>query len=306
MLACFALAGGAAAAGGASAAGGLAVPTLLEIAGAAALLAASARVLLAPGRFTLRVRAALGAGLFVLSVAAVATLAPGAPRWSASLVRLGLALALAGMTLFLLREDLQRTDETTAMRAILDRRDADVRAQADRLRRLDIVDPATELMNRRAFVRAAQQTIEECAQAGQPLALLLIELATGTAPARPAETATALRRVADAVRGAVRGSDLAARWDRAQLALLLPRCRDPRPASGRLRSLLRENNAGEPSEIRLAGVTVNVGGPWPDPEGLMAAAQATLAAARRAPPPVEDTIWPIDWGLAKPAAADQS
>lgn len=244
----------------------------------------------------------LSAGFLIWGLAGVLPFLPGAPPWLLpGLLFVGAVLTSTGL-LATWRARTVTESEAESLRAVLSRREGDVRAQAERIRRLDTFDPASGLLNRRGFSLAAAQALEECASAGAPLVLLLVDLEFG-----PGEGAVfgpeANRRLGNEVQRTVRGSDAAGRWDRNLLALLLPRCQDPQPAIRRLHTSLAVMEGEGISHYRVAGVAVSPRGPWPDAEGLMAAAQAAMAAARRAPSSADAAIWPIDWGL---AAAQQT
>ncbi len=241
---------------------------------------------------------ALAVGWLVLSAASAATLLPLGLRPKLWVVALPALILLALASDALLRLLAAQRNEVEVLRSRLARREGDVRAQADRIRRLDLHDGATRLLNRRGFVRAAEESLRTCADERQSLALLLIDT-EGRLDDRDSLQGRALsRRLGRAVGRAVRGSDVAGRWDAGLLALLLPHCEDTRPAIERLRASLSKAGITEGEDFRFAGVSIGPQGPWPDAEGLMAAAQAALGAARSAPKDADVAVWPIDWGLA--------
>lgn len=185
------------------------------------------------------------------------------------------------------------------LRARLVRREGDVRAQAERIRRLDRADPNTGLMNRRGFAASAEQALAECEAAREPLALLLVDLGTPLMAVGDQESRASAQRVARTAQQAVRASDAVGLWDPSLLAVLLTRCDDPEPARARLSEALADRiGARRGGSPLVAGLTIPPEGPWPDPEGLMAAAQAALGAAREAPIGSTRPIWPMAWGLA--------
>ena len=233
----------------------------------------------------------LAAGLLLAAAGAALPMLPGAPPWLQPAILLAAALAVGTGAALAVRSLEDADAEATDLRDTLARREGDVRAQAERLRRVDQFDPATGLLHRRAFAAAAAEALETCAAVAAPLALILVELRESRPTLDP-------RNCGRAVRAAVRGSDVAGVWERNLLALLLPRCHDPKPAVRRLAARLEEAGARPGVSAHLAGVTISSRGPWPDAEGLMASASAALAAARRAPAGADVALWPIDWGLA--------
>ncbi|GAB4222388.1 MAG: hypothetical protein Kow0062_19540 [Acidobacteriota bacterium] len=184
-------------------------------------------------------------------------------------------------------------DAVDDLRARLLRREGDVRVQADRIRRLDVRDPATGALNARAFDDALAQVLApDDAGAVEPLALLIVEL--------PGRDAVPL--AVDAARRAVRASDLVARLDEREVAVLLGGCRDPRPVLVRMRRMIGARDRELLERTRIAGITVPPDAPPPRPDQLLEAAWAALDAARR----LDDArgaqaVWPLEWGLAKVA-----
>lgn len=222
----------------------------------------------------------------------------------ASIVTGGMALVGAGVSGAGLAQAGLRwrevRDQIEELRARLVRREGDVRAQAERIRRLDRADPVTGLMNRRGFAAAAEQALVECEAARDPLALLLVDLGTPLLPLGDPDARARSHRIARAAQQAVRASDAVGLWDPSLLAVLLTRCRDPEPARQRLQDAIRQlRTTGRGGRTPLvAGLAIPPDGPWPDPEGLMAAAQAAMGAAREAPVGSTRPIWPMAWGLA--------
>ncbi len=259
-----------------------------------ALAACGVRLAIVRDRHAPAASRLMAGGLLVAALGAAVPVLPGAPAWLQPVVLLAGSLALsAGVGLFGMGRERAEL-ESAQLHATLSRREDDVRAQAERLRRVDQYDMVTGLLHRRAFLVAAADALDACARESSPLALVLIEFAA----AEPGAPLPDLRTCGSAVRQAVRGSDVAGTWDRGVFALLLPRCEDPHPAVRRLEARLREAGAEPGIEARLAGVAVSARGPWPDAEGLLASAGAALAATRSAPASSEVALWPIDWGLA--------
>ncbi|MBP7148940.1 MAG: diguanylate cyclase [Acidobacteria bacterium] len=271
------------------------VPWSAALGSAAALLLVGVAwlVLQLEWRLSRLAAGASAAGLLGLALGAGFAQLPGAPPWIVAAAAAPGAVVLAWGQARSLRAWARCHDARVELLERLARREADVRAQAERIRRLDLVDAGTGLLNRRGLATAMARALADATEHGAPLALLLVEL-----PAQVDPGERIGRKLGQAVQQSVRGSDLAGRWDAGLLAVLLPRCEDHRPALRRLAASLA---AASPDGSRLAviaGVTVAAGGPCPDAEGLVAAGLAALNAARRAPPAAEPVIWPLDWGLA--------
>lgn len=244
----------------------------------------------------------LAAGLGLVSLAGAAMLVLPSAAWLAAAIGLAASCLLAVAASELCRRLAEVDDELAGLRSRLVRREGDVRAQAERIRRLDLIDPVTGLLNHKGLAQAIGQSLAESAGRGQPLALLLVALPEPLPQAGgpgPDEIGQAVGR---AVQQAVRGSDRAGRWGNDLVGLVLPRCNDPRPAIKRLRSLLSAAGVGEKTGSRLAGVTVPAAGPWPTVDELVGAAQAALSAAKKGPAGAEAAIWPVDWSLTPEAA----
>ncbi len=237
------------------------------------------------------------AGFAFLAAAAGVPLLPAAPRGIPLACLLPGGMLLAAAAARAVADGRRTAAEVEWLRARLARREGDVQAQAERIRRLDLLDPATGLLNRRGFSLALESALGECAGEERPLALLLVGLEEPLATNPATTEGRRARLLGRAVQQAVRGSDQAGRWGASVLALLLPRCEDPRPAVDRLRRGLA--GAGVDGEaVRVAGIHVGPRGPWPDGDTLLAAARAALEAARRGPAGAEPPVWPVDWGLA--------
>jgi hypothetical protein len=242
----------------------------------------------------------MAGGVCVAALGAMlAALLGGTSFLAGMLALVGAGVSGAGLTAAA-RRWRESGEQLEELRSRLVRREGDVRAQAERIRRLDRSDLTTGLMNRRGLATAAEQALAECEASSQPLALLLVDLGApllpGTSDASDRERAV---RVARYARQAVRGSDAVGLWDPGLLAVLLPRCRDPEPARQRLHeSLSAEARTWGPKPPVVAGLTIPPEGPWPDAEGLMSAAQAALSAAHHAPVGSTRPIWPMAWGLA--------
>nr|MCU0254796.1 GGDEF domain-containing protein [Acidobacteriota bacterium] len=179
-----------------------------------------------------------------------------------------------------------------------------VRAQADRIRRLDLYDQATGLLNRKGFTATLEQALSEAEEGREPATLLLIELAESLPLVALAQPDRWSRRLGHAIKQAIRGSDAVGRWDAHRVAVLLPQCRDARPAVSRLVTVLATQAGVARRDLVMAGIAIPENGPWPEVEALLSAAQQALGAARQAPAGAEVPVWPIDWSAdATPATS---
>lgn len=256
-----------------------------------------------------RVFRQLAGGVLLQGAAASAMLIPGAPLWVAAGCALAGAIAFASGVVALLEREEDRFRTIDELSARLARREGDVRTQAAKIRRVDVIEPDSGLLNRRGFLAATERALAECERDGEPLVLLLIDFSPMNPQAsspfrrgvfeRGAPELDSSRTIARAVTRAVRGSDLAGALGPKLVAVLLGACRDPRPAIARLERSLEDLAHDEGARATLGGVTIAARGPWPDAEGLISAATAALAATREVPSEGRATaLWPIEWGLA--------
>jgi diguanylate cyclase (GGDEF)-like protein len=129
--------------------------------------------------------------------------------------------------------------------------------QADRLLEKARTDPLTGLFNARVFHERLEEEVARARRYGRPLCLLMIDVdglkAVNDRGGHRAGDA-ALVRVAEALRGAARRTDVAARWGGDEFALLAPdTMADAAMTVGeRIRSLVDDGRAGDP-------ITVSVG-----------------------------------------------
>lgn len=244
------------------------------------------------------------AGGLILLAASLALPHVATPRsWGAPLLAFcGAALAAPGLSLWLRRER-DRREELEDLRARLARREGDVRLQADQIRRLDLLDRATGLLNRRAFGAELESALKE-SRFGSPMAFVLVELEKSRLGSESGGLSPEGQRLALAVQTAVRGSDRAGRWDEDLLAVLLRECVDARPALNRLKSGL-EREIGEEGALRVAGIALRGGESEPSLESLERAASRALDASRELPAAHAPTIWPYEWTQESGAAPSE-
>jgi len=267
----------------------------LAVGGAVAFLTGAVLVLwLGRGR-PWSARLALSGGLLLLAAAQVLGLSEGLEPWVASAIALGGAVLTTWGLARALHLWQTLAEESESIRARLARREGDVRAQADRIRRLDLYDQATGLLNRKGFTAALEQALSEAQEGNEPATLLLMELAESLPLVAIAQPDRWSRRLGQAIKQAIRGSDAAGRWDARRIAVLMPHCRDARPAISRLVTVLATQAGVGRRDLVMAGIAIPENGPWPEVEALLVAAQHALTAARSAPAGAEVPVWPIDW-----------
>jgi GGDEF domain-containing protein len=267
----------------------------LAVGGAVALLTGVVLVLwLGRGR-PWGARLALSGGLLLLASALVLGLSEGLEPWVAPALALGGAVLTAWGLARVLHLWQTLAEESESIRSRLARREGDVRAQADRIRRLDLYDQATGLLNRKGFTATLEQALSEAQEGAEPATLMLIELAESLPLVAVAQPDRWGRRLGHAIKQAIRGSDSVGRWDARRVAILMPQCRDARPAVSRLVTVLATQAGVSRRDLVMAGIAIPENGPWPEVEALLVAAQHALAAARSAPAGAEVPVWPIDW-----------
>ena len=131
---------------------------------------------------------------------------------------------------------------------------------------LALVDDLTGLHNRRSFILLAEQAISQARRARRPvigLFLDLDDLKEINDTHGHAEGDRALRLVADALRGACRGSDILGRLSGDEFAILLVESKELDGIEGRVRSALAR--AAQPLPYPLS-VSIGVGRCEPDHE----------------------------------------
>lgn len=255
------------------------------------VLAISARALSVPGR---RFQCPpLASGLVVLGLSSVLMVAPTLPIWlGASFTLCGAVLVGAGAVKLTTERELHAS-HLDELRGELARREEDVRAQAARIRRLDLIDQNSGLLNRTGFRRACERSLSLCEDAREPLMLLLVEL-----PWAMPSNAEKARRAGHAARRAIRGSDEVGLLDKDRIAVLLPGCTEAEPVAQRLRRSFVEAGLVAENSLTIAGAGVDTEGPWPLEEDLIEAASTSLDMALRMPDRQRHSILAVDWEVA--------
>lgn len=240
---------------------------------------------------------AFAAGLCLLALALAGPFLPGLQTWVFPAAALVALAPLTGGIQRSWRRWQETQSELESLRSRLTRREGDVAAQADRIRRLDLFDPITHLLNRRGFMVNLDRALAEGAAVHEAMTMVLLECH----PPRNDQDRGGFDRwmteLGQAVQSAVRSSDFAGRLDDHLVALLLPRCRDHRPAVQRLHQALVRHQRQFGGSFFLAGVAAGPQDLWPDGPGLLAAAEAALAAARQGPRAGQAPVWPVAWAM---------
>jgi len=163
------------------------------------------------------------------------------------------------------------------------------RRMVEELKAMALTDPLTGLANRRRLMERLAEEAERARRYGTPLSLLLVDIdrfkqfndAYGH---RFGDLA--LKEAAQAVKGAVRSCDLAARFGGEELAVLMPETdlAGACAAAERICAEVRRLELSDPETGARARVTVSVGAAEfaGDAERLVREADAALYAAKRA------------------------
>ncbi len=222
------------------------------------------------------------------------------PALNASLIQLQAFVATAATTtLVLVGVITQRDVAERDLAAALDSLEARVRlrthelaASNTQLRRLAGYDPLTGVANRRRFDESLEKEWRRCGRAGQPLAIILIDLdhfkLFNDTYGHPAGD-DCLRRVAEALAGGLqRSGEVLARYGGEEFVVLLPGVMMDDAARTAERLARRVAEAGIVhchSEAGVVTCSLGVATAVPhgtDHAGLLAAADAALYEAKRA------------------------
>lgn len=155
------------------------------------------------------------------------------------------------------------------------------------LRLSSLTDELTGLYNRRGFVSLAEQQRQRAPREAVDGALLFVDV-NGLKGINDGhghgEGDRAIVAIGEAIRIAVRDSDIAARIGGDEFAVFAPRCPDPDQLRERIQRQIAEADASEPRPYRLAAsigsVRVRYGGSEPF-EDLLAAADAEMYAVKK-------------------------
>ncbi|HEY8453481.1 MAG TPA: diguanylate cyclase [Natronosporangium sp.] len=173
----------------------------------------------------------------------------------------------------------------------MDERGAHLADATRRLARLGATDPLTGLANRRRLEEALAERWAEAQVTGEPVALAMIDIDSFKLYNDTYGHAAGDRRlqeVAAALRGTIRGDDLAARYDGEEFAVLMPRTdlRGASAAAERIRAAVAEKvrrgaDAVTPPITVSIGVASAVPLPGEREHGLVELADGALHGAKR-------------------------
>jgi len=171
-----------------------------------------------------------------------------------------------------LRNDLQTLEES-------------LEAQARELREARTHDLATGTLNRSAFLRRFEETIARDGRLGKSAAFLLVDVegfkAVNIEKGRLGGDAV-LKRVAQALADATRGSDCVGRLGGDEFGLVLNECDDPGPAVNRIFHNLQHamNNEVPPVQVAIGAVTIEDPAAGVELSELFRLAEGALASVR--------------------------
>jgi len=161
-----------------------------------------------------------------------------------------------------------------------------VQTQARELRDIRTTDDVTGTLNRAAFLRRLDEAVQRDGRLGRSLVFLLVDIegfrAINSERGRLGGDEV-LQRVAAAIQGATRGTDVVGRLGGDEFGIVLGECEDPRPAVNRLFVSLQSANAVEGSlavHVAVGAVTVECPAQGVDPNELFRLAEGALASVR--------------------------
>lgn len=173
----------------------------------------------------------------------------------------------------------------TALRNDLQTLEESLEAQGRELREARTHDPGTGALNRSAFLRRFEETIARDGRLGKPAAFLLVDVegfkAINTEKGRLGGDAI-LKRVAQALADATRGSDCVGRLGGDEFGLVLNECDDPGPAVNRIFINLQHASKGEsaPIQVGIGAVTIEDPAAGIELSELFRVAEGALASVR--------------------------
>jgi diguanylate cyclase (GGDEF)-like protein len=151
--------------------------------------------------------------------------------------------------------------------------------QADELAELSQTDPLTRLLNARGFAARLHAEIKRSQRYDEPLSLLFLYVdGLKNINDRHGHRAgsDALRHVADVIRGALRETDMSARWGGDEFTILVPRTGMDAAVhlADRIRTRLAEQSGGWPVTASIGVATLGS-----DEDGVASNAAALMRAA---------------------------
>jgi diguanylate cyclase (GGDEF)-like protein len=161
-----------------------------------------------------------------------------------------------------------------------------IQTQAQELRDARTHDTATGVLNRPAFLRRLDETIARDGRLARSVAFLLVDIegfkAINIERGRIGGDAT-LKRVANALEDATRGSDFVGRLAGDEFGVVLNECDDPGPAVERIfRSLqvASSRDGGSAVQVAIGAVTIEDPAAGVESQELFRLAENALASVR--------------------------
>ncbi len=159
-----------------------------------------------------------------------------------------------------------------------------VRAQAEQLRDMKVIDEVTGVLKRAEFLKRLDETAQRAVRTGRPCALLLVGVQgfreINTRHGR-LEGDEVLRKVTRALQSVTRGSDVIGRWGADEFAVALGECEDPNPIVRRLHAALEGAGAGRdgrPVHVHTGGTLLRHPSQKVSPGDLVQTATETLVS----------------------------
>ena len=174
----------------------------------------------------------------------------------------------------------------TALRGSLSSLEETFEAQARELRNVRTHDPATGALNRATFLRRLDETIARDGRLGKAVAFLLVDVegfkAINIERGLIGGDAT-LRRVAQAIEDATRGTDCVGRLGGDEFGVVLHECDDPGPAVDRIFRNLQAASGGDGAtavHVAVGAVTIEDPAAGVELKELFRLAEGALASVR--------------------------
>lgn len=174
----------------------------------------------------------------------------------------------------------------TALRNDVTALEEKLQAQNREIHEVRACDEVTGSLNRSSFLKRLEDAILRDARLGKPLSFLLVDIeefrVMNNERGRLGGDAV-LKQVADAIKGATRGTDFVGRLGGDEFGVVLNECEDPRPAVNRLFLGLQAANAADgaiPVHVAVGAVTIETPANGVEIAELFRLAEGALASVR--------------------------